>query len=202
VIQVQPMDPSATPSLLSDLFSFHGAVSRAAIRGEVGFVEFQSAASTASALLFDRTKLAGKIVAVTVVEEAIPEEVWITTEDEQGEELFEELDHEDTAVAAAGPGHEVARFHPEDAALPSPAPLPPPMRTTPATCEAVDVRGAGVSRVVSSSSDAPAASACAAAAEARRTVLTHLASEPINSPTVVLGITVVFQLGLLLHTLA
>ena len=35
VICVQPLDPSTTPAMLTDLFCFHGTISRIAIRGEV-----------------------------------------------------------------------------------------------------------------------------------------------------------------------
>ena len=43
----------------------------------MGFVEFASASSTSSALLFDRTKIAGRTVSVAVVEEDLPDAVWV-----------------------------------------------------------------------------------------------------------------------------
>ena len=90
-------------------------------------MEFESASSTASALLFDRTKLAGQTVSVAVVEEELPDEVW--DGEAEGEELFERVEHDETSpFAAAEPAAPAAAAAVARAPtqLPPPAVLPPP----------------------------------------------------------------------------
>jgi len=136
VISVQPLDSSADVSDLSNLFCFHGAISRASIRGKVGYVEFESASSAISATGFDRTKLAGQTVSVVVVEAALPNDVW---EAEEGEEHFECVDHVDAFVPAHTPVSAAAASpvaaassavsppkHGDSVALPAAEVLPPP----------------------------------------------------------------------------
>ena len=91
-------------------------------------MEFASASSTASALLFDRTKLAGRTVSVAIVEEALPAETWeLFEEKEEGEELFEKVEHDETTSAfLASDRGGSSRPAPVSAApVPSKAALPP-----------------------------------------------------------------------------
>ena len=233
------MAKDATPAMLNELFVFHGAVERVAIKGEVrtarahaictflrmgegvhsasrarafvwqvGFVEFASASSTASALLFDRTKLAGNTVSVAVVEEELPDEVWDT--ELEGEELFEQVDHADTTSAPASPDAAVDRAATE---LPPPAVLPAPNSTlrapkvqAPSKAPSADAGVATKAKASASAAHKPASASAAvaasplsaAAASSRSASLAQLASEPMNSAKALLGVTLGLQLLALL----
>ena len=243
VICVQPMSSEASPSMLKELFCFHGAIERVSIKGEVcvpceiifpgntvlmrarcstlssrlncvhaqvGFVEFASASSTASALLFDRTKLAGNTVSVAVVEEELPDEVWDA--ELEGEELFEKVDHADTRSPPASPA--APAFDQNSTALPPPAVLPAPeasvasgkqTRKPTKASPAHDTAKANAANATTAaaaaghaSASAPAKSLSVTGAAARAASLEQLAKEPINSAAALLAATLAFELLALL----
>jgi hypothetical protein len=204
VIRVTPV--AGTASLLSDLFSFHGKIARSAVVDEVGWVEFEQASSCSSALLFDKTTLAGKQVSVVIAEDP-PEEVWTQRPDEPSSGSSD--DNKSSSFDEVGESPESPFVESADVdigfaseALPPAAPLPPPKSTaasssstnatTSRTTASVAKPAVKAAAAKPAAASKPAAAAGSVAAN-RQAALAALAKDPINSPMMLLYVTLAIE---------
>lgn len=192
---------AGAPDLLRDLFSFHGAITRVAVVHGVGFIEFASATSTESSLMFDRTRLGGQTVSVAVVEDSLPEELWVVSKVGSSTESVVPCEPRPFPAVVADA---VVPPSPPDAyasRLPAPSRLPPPssspaIAASPAAAPASANGRPSAAPATPSSSPSSGLGPAARWARERGAALEHLATEPLNSLAFFLAATLALQLVL------
>ena len=187
------------------LFQFHGKVKRISIEDGVGYVEFQRASASSTALMFDQTQFLGQKVSVKLsAGHAWSADAWTPSSAAAPAAAA-------AAAAAAAPAaasaSAAAAAAPAAASPPAAAAAPPPRVASEETFEQVEHPAVEPPTVAASSTLTAAGkkkkaatpskpapepavdTSTAAIKKAREEALAQLAAEPLNSPLAILGLT-------------
>lgn len=194
VVTVKPIEKASVDDL-QHLFAFHGQISRVAVVDGCGYVEYVSSHCVESALMFDRTKLAGQTISVAAVDAPLDESIWAHVVDKSSpnDAAPTSVDKPSSPKQSAAP---IKKATPKSSSsgsssdvdpqkLPPPSPLPPPEAPVHQRDAAAAGRGASASGLNA----------------VRSAALQRLAKEPLNQPQMLLAVTIALQVvfALLLH---
>ena len=173
VVTVKPIIDKASIDDLQHLFAFHGQISRVAVVDGIGYVEYVSSHCVESALMFDRTKLAGQTISVAAVDGPLDESIWSQSVDKPSSP-------KQAPVKKTPPKSSGGSSSGGSSSLPPPSPLPAP-EAFPVEREAAAAAGSGTGRGTSGLN------------AVRSAALQRLAKEPLNQPDMLLAVTIVVQ---------